>query len=580
MLAAFSFSAHAVQPTDTARLAKLADSYFETRLAMFPLSATEDVGDARFDARLEIDISPAHRAKQAAAYRDLLKALATIRVDTLSEDDRLTWRLLKYDADTRLDLLKYPRHLMPLSQLDAVPTKLAQWGSGDSVQSFKTVEQYRNYLKRLARIPDWTAQATVNMREGIRRGVVLPRPIAERTLPQFKALTEGDAESGPFARALKKFPSSFSDADKTALKREYLSLLDKQVLPALKEFNTFLENEYLPKTRSTAGWGALPDGRAWYEAYVREATTLPALSPESIHELGLKEVARIRGEMDAVRRQVKFDGDLNSFLKGLVDRPELTPFKTEDEVLARFRAIDARMRPSLDQLFSRKPKAAFEIRGVDPLLKDSASSSYILPAADGSRPGVFYAVVNEPEKFTTTSMAALLLHEGQPGHHFHMALQQELEIPRFRRFFWYDAFGEGWALYAESLGKELGVYDDPFDYLGRLQLELHRAIRLVVDTGLHAKGWTREQTIQYIMETEGSLEANARRAAERYIAWPGQAVSYKVGELKIIELRERAKQALGAKFDIRAFHAEVLGAGAMPLSLLEARIDAWIKRRG
>jgi uncharacterized protein (DUF885 family) len=575
-----SFTAQAAPPTDSARLAKIADDYFETRLALFPLSATEDVGDSRFDAKLEIDIAPAHRAKQAAAYQDLLKKLAGIKVDGLAESDRLTWQLLKYDADIRLALLKHPRHLMPFNHQDAVPTRLAQWGGGDSVQPFKTVQQYRNYLQRLERIPAWTAQATANIREGMKTGVVLPRAIVERALPQFKTLTEGAAEASLYYRPIKKFPASFSAADKASLARDYATLLNQRVIPALKQFHSFLETEYLPKTRATAGWGALPNGRAWYETQVREATTLMSLTPEAIHDLGLKEVARIRGEMEGVRQQVKYAGDLNSFLKGLVDKPELTPFKTEEEILARFRAIDTKMRPALDRLFSRKPKAPLEIRGVDPLLKDSASSSYILPAEDGSRPGVFYAVVNDPLKFTTTSMAALLLHEGQPGHHFHMALQQELDIPRFRRFFWYDAFGEGWALYAESLGKELGVYDDPYDYLGRLQMELHRAIRLVVDTGLHAKGWTREQTIQYIMETEGSLEPNARRATERYMTWPGQALSYKIGELKIIELRERAKQALGAKFDIKLFHAEVLSAGAMPLSMLETRIDAWIKRGG
>jgi uncharacterized protein (DUF885 family) len=210
------------------------------------------------------------------------------------------------------------------------------------------------------------------------------------------------------------------------------------------------------------------------------------------------------------------------------------------------------------------------------LIRDSASSHYILPAADGSRPGVFYAVIHDPLKYTTPSMAALFLHEGQPGHHFQMAIQQELALPRFRRFLWYDAYGEGWALYAESLGRELGVYDDPHAYLGRLQSELVRAIRLVVDTGLHAKGWSREQTISYIMTTEGSTEASARRATERYMVWPAQALSYKIGELKIIELRERAQKSLGKKFDIRAFHDEVLGNGPLPLSMLETRVDAWV----
>lgn len=282
--------------------------------------------------------------------------------------------------------------------------------------------------------------------------------------------------------------------------------------------------------------------------------------------------------METVKAKVGYKGALTDFLKGLEERAELKPFKTDEEVLARFEAVNKRIQPQLSQLFGRGPKAPLEIRPVDILVRDSASSHYILPAVDGSRPGVFYAVIQDPLKFTTPSMTSLFLHEGQPGHHFQMALQQELDMPRFRRFAWYDAYGEGWALYAESLGRELGVYDDPFTYLGRLQAELVRAVRLVADTGLHAKGWSREQTIRYMMETEGSTEASARRSTERYMAWPGQALAYKIGELKILELRECAQKALGAGFDIRAFHDEVLGHGALPLSMLETCVSDWISR--
>lgn len=571
-----SFAAAAAE-TDAARLAKLADSYFESRLSLFPLSATEDVGDPRFEGALEIDISPEHRARQAAVFKDTLKTLGTIDAKSLSTSEQLTYDLLKYDAVHRLETLKHPRHLLPFHHMDAVPTKLAQWAGGESVQPFKTVQNYDNYLKRLERLPLWSDQAIANLREGMHRGVVMQRSIVERTLPQFKTLTEGTAETSLFYRPILKFPANFPAADKARLAAAYRDVLNARVIPAQKKFYAFLETEYLPKTRTTAGLSALPNGTEWYRLQVRESTTT-ALTADEIHALGLKEVARIRGEMEAVKKQVAYAGDLNSFLKGINTRPELTPFKTEEEVIAKLRAIDEKVRPGLAKLFGRMPKAPLEIRGVDPLLKDTASSHYILPAMDGSRPGVFYAAIPDPKKFTSPGMTALLLHEGQPGHHFHMSLQQELDIPRFRRFFWYDAYGEGWALYAESLGKELGVYTDPFAYLGRLQLELHRAIRLVVDTGLHSKGWTREQTIQYMIDTEGSAEDNARRATERYMAVPGQALAYKVGELKIIELRERARKTLGASFDIKAFHDEVLGAGAMPLSMLEARIDAWIAR--
>jgi uncharacterized protein (DUF885 family) len=569
-----SFAANG-QKGDAAKLAKFAESYFDSRLALFPLMATEDVSDTRFEGELEIEISPEHRARQAVIYRDALKQLEGIDVKALNVSEHISYDLLKYDATQKLEGLKFPKHLLPFHHMDSVPTKLAQWAGGESVQPLKTVKNYENFLKRLERIPAWNEQAIANMKEGLRAGVIMQKPILERTLPQFKALVDGTVEANPLYRPVLNFPKDFSAADKERFTKAYRDALVTRVIPSMKKLHAFLESEYLRKARSSAGWGDLPNGVEWYKHHVREYTTTQ-LTADEIHALGLKEVARIRGEMEGVKKRVGFEGDLNAFLKGINTRPELTPFKTEEEIIAKLRAIDEKVKPGLAKLFGRMPKAPLEIRGVDPLLRDTASSNYVLPAADGSRPGVFYLAAPEPTKFTTPGMTALLLHEGQPGHHFHMSLQQELDIPRFRRFFWYDAYGEGWALYAESLGQELGVYDDPFAYLGRLQLELHRAIRLVVDTGLHAKGWTRDQTMQYMIDTEGSEPNNARRNTERYMAVPGQALAYKVGELKIIELRKRASQKLGGKFDIRGFHDEVLGAGAMPLSMLEARIDSWI----
>jgi uncharacterized protein (DUF885 family) len=348
-------------------------------------------------------------------------------------------------------------------------------------------------------------------------------------------------------------------------------------LPAQAKLVAFLKTEYLPKTRLTAGLGALPSGAKWYAHQVRENTSTN-LSPAAIHTLGLTEVARIRDEMDIIRIQVGFKGTLNEFLQGVKSRAALMPFKTEEQVIAQFKTIDIGMAPKLAALFGRTPKAALDIRPVDKLTRDTASSSYILPAIDGSRPGVFYAAIPDPLKFTSHDMTALFLHEGQPGHHFQMALQQELDLPRFRRFAWHNAYGEGWALYAESLGKEMGVYADPFTYLGRLQAELVRAVRLVTDTGLHDKGWTREETMAYMIKNQGVGEDSARRATERYMVWPGQALGYKIGELKILELRATAQQKLGDKFNIKSFHDQVLTAGSLPLTMLETRINTWIMR--
>jgi uncharacterized protein (DUF885 family) len=563
------------KPEAGARVLQLADEYFEHRLRLFPLSATEDVADPRFEGELQIEIAPAHRAEQAAVFGKTLAALNAIDRRQLSKDDALTYDVLKYDIGNRLEALKFPNHLLPIHHMESVPVKLAGWGSGNSVQPFKTVANYENYLRRIEKLPAWNEQAMANLREGMRAGVTQNREITVRALPQFEALTEIHLEKNPFFSPIGKMPATFSEQDKARISSAYRKVISEKIIPAQTRLYAFIKNDYLPKTRASAGLSALPGGAEWYRFMVKDSTTT-AMSAEAIHAVGLKEVARVHGEMEKVKTQVAFKGSLIEFLKGLEKRTELAPFKTEEEVLAKFATMNANVKPQLALLFGRAPKAPLEIRPVDKLIRETASSHYILPAADGSRPGVFYAVVHDPLKYTTPSMAALYLHEGQPGHHFQMAIQQELTLPRFRRYLWYDAYGEGWALYAESLGRELGVYDDPYAYLGRLQSELHRAIRLVVDTGLHAKGWSREQTIKYMMESEGSAEPSARRATERYMVWAGQALSYKIGELKILELRERARKTLGSKFDIRAFHDEVLGNGALPLSMLESRVDAWV----
>ena len=563
------------RPDEAARLAQIADEYFEQRLRFFPLSATEDVGDPRFEGALEIEIAPTHRAEQAAVFGRLLSRVRGLDRSQLPKTDLLTYDLLIYDLNERLDALKFPNHLLPIHHMESVPVKLAQWGGGNSVQPFKTIANYDNYLKRIGKLPVWAEQAIANMREGIRTGVVQNRAIVERTLSQYEALAETNVEKNPFFVPVLKMPASFLANDKARLNTAYRRALSEKVIPAQIKLYQFIKNEYLPKTRASAGLAGMPGGVEWYRFQVRNSTTT-TMSAEEIHALGIKEVARIRGEIEKIKARVGFKGALTDFLKTLETRPDLTPFKTDEEVLARFENLNAKVKPQLVQLFGRAPKAPLEIRPVDKLIRDSVSSHYILPAIDGSRPGVFYAVIHDPLKYTTLSMAALFLHEGQPGHHFQMAIQQELALPRFRRYLWYDAYGEGWALYAESLGRELGMYDDAYAYLGRLQSELVRAIRLVADTGLHAKGWSREHTINYIMAMEGSTEASARRATERYMAWPAQALSYKIGELKIIELRERAQKSLGTKFDIRAFHDEILGKGPLPLSMLETRVDGWV----
>jgi uncharacterized protein (DUF885 family) len=568
-------AALAATGTSSSRLAAVAEDYYRGKLALFPMDATENVGDPAYEAAFEIDIAPAHLQRQRLFYERTLASLRSIDKGKLSRQERLTWDLLDYDAADHLAVMAYPWHLTPVGHMDCMPVRLSQWAGGKASQPMKTTANYDNFLARLERLPEWMDQAMRNMGQGMARGVVLPRPLVERTLPQLEALLPQDPLESPFLAATVDFPAEVGEADQKRLRQAYRTLVTQSITPAVRRLHVFMKERYLPAARDTAGLGALPGGADWYRRLVRSSTTTD-MTPEQIHELGLKEVARIRGEMEQIKSRMGFEGGLDAFLQSLPGRPELTPFRSEAEVLAVYVALNERVKAGLPRLFERAPKAALDVRVVDPIRRATASDNYVPPAADGSRPGAFYTVVMDPAKYGTTRMTALFLHEGQPGHHYHIALQQELDLPKFRKAGWYDAYGEGWALYAEGLGRELGLYDDPVAYLGRLQMELHRALRLVVDTGMHDKGWPRERAISYMRETEGVNEDDARRAIERYMAWPGQALAYKVGELKILELRERARKKLGPRFDIRAFHTQVLGDGCLPLRMLEAKIDAWI----
>ncbi len=572
--AAASATAPAVNESGK-RLAKIAERYFEERLQLNPLEGTATTGETRFEGLLTITISPAHLAKETALAKRVLKELQAIDENKLTSADRMTYAVLRRQLQEQLDGAKFPLELLPFDQYGGLPVSLAQFGTGQDIQPLKTVKNYENYLKRLDKLPLWIDQAMVNMREGIRRGVVQPRPLIVSGLPAIKALTETDVEKSVFFLAIKNMPSTFSKPDQARLTAAYKKSIQSRLVPAAAKFYAFLENDYLPKTRASAGVSAIPDGAAWYKYLVKFHTTTD-LTPEEIHALGLKEVARIRGEMAKIQAGYKFEGSLTDFLKWHDNEAQFRPFKTEQDVLDAYGELNKKIAAKLPQLFGRAPKSPLEIRAEPELTRATASDHYSGPAADGSRPGVFYTVIEDPKQYRNTGMTTLFLHEGQPGHHYHTALQQELPLPKFRKFGWITAYGEGWALYAETLGREMGLYDDPNQYLGHLKDELLRAVRLVTDTGLHTKGWTREQTMQYMMDNEGVIEAEARRATERYMAWPGQALAYKIGALKIQALRARAAQKLGAKFSLSNYHDLVLSDGVLPLSVLEAKVDAWI----
>ncbi|MGV7208127.1 DUF885 domain-containing protein [Oxalobacteraceae bacterium A2-2] len=555
------------------QLLALADAYYDAVARYDPISATEN-GDSRYDAQLGLSIAPARRAAQFQRYRQFSKRLHAIPRAQLSRADRVNYDILAYELHGLLAMEPFPEHLLPISQMDSVPVTLANYASGQGSQPLTTVKEYEAYLSRISQLPAWIDQAIANMRQGVKQGVTQPRSIMVSALPQFQKLVSATPESNIFYTPAGKFPATFSDADRQRLAAAYRKVVGQKLMPALARLAAYLEQEYVPACRSTSGLGALPNGAAWYQARVANATTT-SLKPDEIHAIGLKEVARIQGQFAVLGPKLGYDGPPAGLPVWVAQQAKFRPFKTEDEVQAVFHKLNDVLDAKLPQMFTLVPKSKLDLRLEPELSRATASDHYTPPAGDGSRPGVFWSVVNDPTKYGSTGMTTLFLHEGKPGHHFHIALTQELNLPDFRKYGGNNAFTEGWALYAETLGKEMGLFDDPAQYFGHLNDELLRATRLVVDTGLHAQGWSREQSIQYMQDTLG-YDDYAKSETERYMAWPGQALGYKIGSLKIQELRRRAEQALGSKFSLPAFHAVVLGDGTLPLALLEAKVDRWI----
>jgi uncharacterized protein (DUF885 family) len=559
-------------PAHKALLA-IADQYYDAAARFEPIGATEN-GDNRFDDQLGMSIAPAKRAQQFKLYRQFAARLKAIRRTQLDSADRINYDILSYELHGLLAMERFPEHLLPINQMDSVPVTLANYAGGEASQPIGTVKEYEAYLSRVAQLPAWIDQAIANMREGMKQGITEPKAIMESGLPQFKKLVSDTPESNIFYTPVTKLPATLADGDKQRLSAAYRQTIADKVMPAMARLATFLETEYVPACRTTTGLGALPDGAAWYQARVANATTT-SLKPDEIHAIGLREVARIQGQFALLGPKLGYNGPAAGLPVWVAAQPKFYPFKTEDEVQAVYRKLNDVLDTKLPLMFTLQPKARLDLRLEPELSRATASDHYTAPAGDGSRPGVFWSVVNDPAKYGSPGMTTLFLHEGKPGHHFHIALMQELNLPNFRKYGGNNAYTEGWALYAETLGKEMGLFEDPAQYFGHLNDELLRATRLVVDTGMHAQGWTREQSIQYMHDTLG-YDAVAKSETERYMAWPGQALGYKIGALKIVELRQRAAAALGDKFSLPKFHAVVLGDGTLPLALLEEKVDRWI----
>lgn len=567
--------AGATQQSKAQRLEALYEQYWEESLKLNPLQATFQ-GDPRYNDQLPDFGSKQFRDEARAFTERWLKTIESVGPDGLSGQDLLSYEIFVRDAKNSLEGERFPGWMMPVNQMGSIPMFAVQMGSGTGAQPFKTVKDYENWLARGNKLPQLIDTSIANMRDGMKAGVVQPRALMVKVVPQLDALIQDSAEKTMFWGPVANMPKEFSEADRARLTAAYRDMIEKQVMPSYRKLRAFINDEYLPATRDTYGIDRLPDGQAWY-AYSAKASTTTDLTPAQIHDIGLAEVARIHGEIRKIMAETGFKGSLQDFFQ-FMRTDKRFEYASEEDLLKHYRGLEAKINERVPRLFSLIPKSPFEIRPVEPFrAKSAAGGSYMSPSEDGSRPGIFYVNTYDLPTRKTWDAEDLYLHEAIPGHHFQIALQQELtNLPKFRRFGGETAFAEGWGLYAESLGKDLGVYTDPYNYFGYLQNELWRAIRLVVDTGLHSKGWSREQVIKYMLDNSAESETQSTAEAERYIAWPGQALAYKIGELKIKELRARAEKELGPKFDIREFHAEVLKDGAVPLSILERKIDRWI----
>jgi len=530
------------------------------------------LGDKRFNDRSG-DFSPDALKADSQRMRGFLQRAERIGTDGFAEQERLDRELFVLMMRNNIEDYESREWEMPVNQISGIHLFAAQF---PVLLTFNSVKDYDDYAKRLRNLPKQIDDTIASMTLGLRDRLMPPKYLLEKVAAQAEGIAADEPAETPFAEPLAHFPDSVSESERMRIRNDFVAAIRDRVLPSYRKFAAFVRDDYAPHGRSEVGIDSLPDGEAHYARYVRRRTTTP-LTPEEIHLIGLREVARIEEEMLAIARTLGFD-DLPSFNGAIEANPELRP-RSREQILGIYRRSIDRMYAKLPQLFGRLPKAKLIVVPTEGFReKEAPGAEYMTGAPDGSRPGRVEVNTREPESRKTITMESTAYHEGVPGHHLQLSIAQELTgIPDFRKqILDFTAYIEGWALYSERLGKEVGFYEDPYSDYGRLQDEMLRAIRLVVDTGLHAKGWSRDEVVQFFHDHSAIDETEVQAEADRYIVWPGQALGYKIGQLKILELRERAKTALGPKFDIRAFHDEVLSAGALPMDVLEERINAWI----
>lgn len=559
----------------TQQLNSLVEQYFVDSLQFSPLGATY-IGYNQYNNQFTAPSTAQNRAQQLAFYKDYQQRLAAIDQQQLTGQALLSYEILARDLALTIEGFQFPSYLLPINQMSGAHNTFAGFGSAQSAQPFANYQDYENFVARAEGFVTWLSSVQDAMQQGVNEGIVLPKPLAEKLLPQFQAHIVTSAEQSLFYSPIKQLPEQFTAAQKQQLTDQYSALIMDKLVPAYTKMSEFLATTYIPNSRATVGYSDLPNGKAWYEYQIKKNTTL-SLSADEIHEIGLKEVSRILNEMKKVKETVGFKGSLSEFFTHLRDSDEFY-FDTPEQLIAAYEAVKLKIDARVPKLFNIAPKADYVVKAVEDFRAESAAgASYQSPAPDGSRPGIFYINTFNLKAQPKFLLETLSIHEAAPGHHFQIALQQEVQsLPEFRKFGGYTVFAEGWALYAESLGKELGLFTDPYMWYGRLSDEQLRAMRLVLDTGFHAKGWTRQQGIDYMLANSSMALSDVTAEVERYIAWPGQALSYKLGQFKIQELRDYCKQALGDKFDIKEFHTQILIDGALPMPILEAKIKRWV----
>jgi uncharacterized protein (DUF885 family) len=577
-LAAQAQTGASAQPTTpvgprSKALSALFDQIWQDKLRHAPEFASS-IGDKRYNDQLT-DYSPKEVNAALARGRDYIQQLSEIDTTGLSEQERLSTDLMLRSLIEAQESAKFKEWEMPLNQFNGFHTDLAQLPAR---LQFDSVKDYDDYITRLTKVPAAFSQIMTNMQLGADEGRTPPQYLMEKVLVQTQTLANSKPEESPFTLPLKRFPKSVSAAEQKRISTEMLQAISADVLPSYKRLAGFLKAEYIPKSRQEPGVAAIPDGDAYYAFRIRQSTTLNKTAAE-IHQIGLDEVKRDESEMLAIVKRLGFE-DIKSFRSALAANPK-EHSASADALIDAYKGYIAGMKPKLPELFGRLPKAPLEVVPVPAYMeKDQAAAYYDNGTPDGSRPGRVYVNTYNFRERSLAPVEAVAYHEGLPGHHLQLSIAQELTgLPEFRKYQDYTAFTEGWGLYSERLGKDAGLYKDPYSDYGRLENDMWRAIRLVVDTGVHSQHWTRQQMVDYFREHSAIDETNIQAEVDRYIAWPAQALGYKMGQLKILELRDRAKAALGPKFDIKAFHDEVLDSGALPLDVLEQRVDGWIATR-